>query len=128
MQKDTINFILKLIGFSFLLCTVHYYIFIIFFSDLDLYLPIWAIYLFNAILVLVVYLMINHKASTDSSKIYNTFLVLTMVKMALAVVFLLPLFAGKSEHARVEVINFFLPYFIFLIFEIKMLSKFLKNQ
>ena len=90
--------------------------------------PIWAIYLFNAILVLVVYLMINHKASTDSSKIYNTFLVLTMVKMALAVVFLLPLFAGKSEHARVEVINFFLPYFIFLIFEIKMLSKFLKNQ
>jgi len=47
--------------------------------------------------------------------------------MALALVFLIPLFIGKSAHSKIEVINFFVPYFLFLAFEIVQLSKFLKN-
>jgi hypothetical protein len=128
MFKDTFQFALKLLGFTLLLAAVHYYIFGIFFSEISLYLPLWAIYLFNAVLVLIVFAIVNYKVSKADAKIYNTFLVLTMVKMALAIVFLLPLFAGKSEHARIEVFNFFIPYFCFLAFEILMLNKFLKNQ
>lgn len=128
MLKTTLSFALKLFGFSLLLCAIHYYIFFIFYSEIDLYIPIWGIYLFNLILVLIVFAIINHKATTDESKIYNTFLILTISKMALAIVFLLPLFAGKSENATVEVINFFIAYFLFLAFEIKMLDKFLKGN
>ena len=127
MLKTTLNFALKLLGFSLLLCAIHYYIFFNFFSEIDLYLPIWGIYLFNLVLVLIVFAIINHKAATDESKIYNTFLILTISKMALAIVFLLPLFTGKSENATAEVINFFIAYFLFLAFEIKMLDKFLKG-
>ena len=127
MLKDTLQFALKLAGFTLLLAIIHYYIFNIFYSEISLYLPIWGIYLFNAILVLGVFAIINYKVAKSETKIYNTFLILTMIKMALALVFLLPLFAGKSEHARIEVFNFFIPYFFFLAFEIRMLNKFLKN-
>jgi len=82
---------------------------------------------FNFVLVLAVYALMNHKAATDESKVYNTFLILTIAKMALAIVFLLPLFVGKSENSTIEVINFFVAYFLFLGFEIKMLDKFLKD-
>jgi hypothetical protein len=77
--------------------------------------------------VLLVFAIINHKVATDDSQIYNTFLILTITKMALAIVFLLPIFLGKSENSTTEVINFFVAYFLFLGFEIKMLDKFLKD-
>lgn len=127
MLKDIVNFSLKLLGFSLLLCAIHYYIYSNFYSDAALYLPIWGIYVFNFVLVLTVYGLMNHKAATDESKVYNTFLILTIAKMALAIVFLLPLFVGKSENSTIEVINFFVAYFLFLGFEIKMLDKFLKD-
>ena len=44
------------------------------------------------------------------------FLVLTLVKMVLSLVFLLPLFVEKLDNVVPEVINFFISYFIFLIF------------
>ena len=127
MLKDIVNFSLKLLGFSLLLCAIHYYIYSNFYSDAALYLPIWGIYVFNFVLVLAVYALMNHKEATDESKVYNTFLILTIAKMALAIVFLLPLFVGKSENSTIEVINFFVAYFLFLGFEIKMLDKFLKD-
>jgi len=128
MNKDRLNFTLRLLGFTFLLCIIHYYIFFIFFSEITLYFPLWSIYLFNATLVFIVYSIIDYKISKGSTKTYNTFLMLTMGKMVLAIVFLIPLFAGKSANSKMEVINFFIPYFLFLAFEIMMLSKFLKNQ
>tara|TARA_R110000772_G_scaffold81035_4_gene172554 strand:- start:356 stop:751 length:396 start_codon:yes stop_codon:yes gene_type:complete len=127
MLKEILNFAIKLLGFSLLLCAIHYYIYLNFYSEIDLYLPIWGIYVFNLVLVLLVFAIINHKAATDDSKVYNTFLVLTISKMALAIVFLLPIFMGKSENSTTEVINFFIAYFLFLGFEIKMLDKFLKD-
>ena len=128
MFKVTLNFAFKLLGFTLLLCAIHYYIFINFFSEVVLYLPLWGIYLFNALLVLIVYTLMKHKVSKGNSKTYSTFLLLMLGKMALAIIFLLPLFVGKSEHPRIEVINFFIPYFLFLSFEIMTLYKFLRNQ
>ena len=128
MNKDGLNFIVKLIGLTALLCGVHYYIFLNFFSDIELYLPIWSIYAFNGVLVLLVFLFINHKVSNGSKNVLNIFLVLTSVKMLLAIVFLLPLFLGKAENSKIEAFNFFIPYFLYLAFEITSISNFLKKQ
>jgi hypothetical protein len=127
MLKDIFNFALKLLGFSLLLCAIHYYIYVNFYFEIELYLPIWGIYLFNLVLVLLVFVIIKQKVATDDTQVYNTFLVMTIGKMALAIVFLLPIFFGKSENSTIEVINFFVAYFLFLGFEIKMLDKFLKD-
>lgn len=127
MIKETIRFIIKLSILTIILFIVHYYILSQFF-DGKLYFPVWTIYAFNAVLVLLVYSLITYKNKKGSKKMYQLFLGLTIIKMILAIIFLLPLFFGKSEHAQLEVINFFMPYFLFLGFEIFSLNKFLQKS
>jgi hypothetical protein len=127
MIKEAISFTIKLVIFTLFLFVIHYYILSQFFEGI-LYFPIWTIYVFNAVLVLAVYSTIGYKNKQGSKKMYQLFLSLTIGKMVLAIVFLLPLFFGKSEHAQLEVINFFIPYFLFLGFEIFNLNKFLQNS
>ena len=79
-------------------------------------------------LVLTIFCYLNYKVGKGSAKAYSIFLVLTLVKMALCLVFLLPLFVEKSDNVVPEVINFFISYFIFLIFEMISLNNFLKND
>ncbi|MGB0949144.1 MAG: hypothetical protein ACPGU0_03440, partial [Marinirhabdus sp.] len=74
-----------------------------------------------------VYGTVNYKISQGSTTVYQTFLIATLIKMVLAVIFLLPLMYGKTVHSKIEAINFFLPYFFFLGFEMYNLNKFLKE-
>ena len=126
MRKETNSFILRLIGFAVVLFIIHFYVIHLFF-DGQLYFPIWSIYVFNALLVFTVYFIMNYKSRQGSKKMYQLFLGLTILKMVLAIVFLLPLFFGKSDHSQLEVINFFIPYFLFLAFEIFSLNNFLQK-
>jgi hypothetical protein len=126
MIKETRSFVLRLAGFTAILFLIHFYIITQFF-DGQLYFPLWTIHLFNAILVFIVYSIIVYRINQGARKIYQLFLGLTISKMAFAVIFLLPLFFGKSGHAQLEVINFFIPYFLFLAFEIFSLNKFLQK-
>lgn len=128
MRKDLPIFLVKWIGFTALLFGIHLYVFAVLFPDTILYFPLWIIYLFNAGLVLLVFLIIRVQLARGYTKTYNLFLILTISKMALAIVFLLPLFAGKAENAVVDVTNFFIPYFLFLVFEIFQLNIFFKKE
>ena len=128
MNKDIRNFFIGLFGFTIVLIAVHYYIIYLFFSETTLYFPIWTIYFFNFTLVGIVYTIIRLKDNKGKMNALSLFLLLTLVKMALAVIFLLPLFSGKSNDSTLEVFNFFIPYFFFLSFEIFSLNSFLKNQ
>ena len=127
MGKETSSFILKLLIFAIILFGIHIYIISQFFEG-NLYFPIWTIYAFNAVLVVIVFSVLNYQKHKGSDKMYQLFLGLTLLKMILAIVFLLPLFFGKSEHSQLEVINFFIPYFLFLTFEIFNLNKFLQKH
>ena len=126
MAKDIGSFIVRLLGISLLLFFVHYYILAQLFAG-TLYFPLWSIYCFNAVMVLGVYLVLRYYSEKQPEKIFKYFLILTLVKMALVVVFLLPLFLKKSAHTQLEIFNFFIPYFLFLIFEIMGLNKFLQK-
>lgn len=128
MNNTAGSYVIQLFGLTGVLLAIHYYIFLNFFDDLQLYLPIWSIYVFNAVLVLAVFGIVWYQVSKGSQKAYQIFLSLTGVKMLLALIFLLPIFMGKSAHPQAEVINFFLPYFCFLAFEIVALNKFLQKQ
>lgn len=128
MNKGIINFLISLIILSLILCAAHYYLFHVFFSETILFIPLWSIYVFNTLLVIGVFGFIRYKVQKGAKNGYVLFSILTMLKMGLALVFLSPLFAGKSDHTTTEVINFFIPYFIYLIFEIYSLDKFFKNQ
>jgi hypothetical protein len=128
MKKDLPIFLVKWLGFTAILLGIHLYVFAVLFPDIVLYFPLWSIYLFNAGLVLLVFLIIRIQMARGYGKTYNLFLILTISKMVLAIVFLLPLFAGKAENAVVDVTNFFIPYFLFLVFEIFQLNIFFKKE
>lgn len=126
MIDDLKKLVLKLFIFSIVIFAVHAYLIYQFFEG-ELHIKIWMIYVFNAIMVLVVYGLISYQAQKGSKKIFYTFLACTIIKMFLAVVFLMPLFFGKSDHSQLEVINFFIAYFLFLTFEILSINKFLQK-
>ena len=125
MTKDLINCTITLLVFTVLLLGVHIYISHLFFSKNVLYLPIWVIYVFHFFLVAFVFFTIRLKQNTNS---FTLFLVLTIVKMVLCIVFLLPIIMGKSEEKVLEIMNFFIPYFFYLTFEIYYINNYLKKQ
>lgn len=126
MTSAFISFIVKLFGFTLLLLAVHYYILKQFFSG-TLQLPLWLIYAFNAVMVFLVYSVLRHY-SNKKKDMLKYFLGMTLGKMALAVIFLLPIFLNKSAHMQLEIFNFFIPYFLFLTFEIFNLNNFLQKS
>ena len=126
MERNNVSFILKLLGFTVILFGLHFYILLQFFEG-ALSIPLWLIYAFNAIMVFIVVSAIKHQSKDKDKNILNLFLILTGVKMVLILILLLPLFLKKSDHTVLEVCNFFIPYFLFLTFEIFSLNKFLQK-
>ena len=126
MSKSILNFLLKLLVLSIVLFAIHYYILVQFF-DVKLLLPLWLIYAFNAILVFIVISVIKFYSKNKDKDLLKYFLGLSFIKMVLVIILLLPLFLKKSDHTQLEVFNFFIPYFLFLAFEIFSLNKFLQK-
>ncbi len=126
MIRDVSAFLLRLAGFALLLFLIHYYL-LLQFSSGQLYFPLWAVYGFNVLMVLAVYILMRYYSKKQPNNMFRLFLILTLSKMALVVVFLLPLFLRKSGHIQLELFNFFIPYFLLLIVEITGLTKFLQK-
>lgn len=126
MGKEIGTFAIKLVAFSLALFLVHYYILAQFFSGI-LYFPLWSIYCFHTFLVFVVFAVLRYYADKRPEDILKLFLGLTVLKMVVALIFLLPLFLKKSDYAQLETLNFFVPYFLLLIFEIIGVNKFLQK-
>lgn len=126
MNNAIVSFLVKLIGFSLLLWAVHYYILKQFFTG-DLQIPLWLVYAFNTVMVFLVFSVLRHYQDKGKDML-KLFIGFTGLKMVLAIVLLLPLFLNRSEHAQLEVFNFFIPYFLFLAFEIFSLNSFLQKS
>lgn len=122
------KFLLILILFTLLLFGLHAYLLFHFAPQLVLTLPLYTIYAFHSITVFIIYTIVNYKFSNGAKEIFTLFMGGTLLKMILAIVFLLPLFLKPTENKTLEAINFFIPYFFFLAFEILSITSFLKKQ
>jgi len=127
-KKRQITFLLQLIGVSVLLFAIHSYILYNFAKEIFFFFPIWQIYTFHFIITLVLYTIINYRYSSGKKEIFNLFMVMTFLKMLLAILFLLPLLLSDVENKQPDVFNFFIPYFLFLFFEVFALTRFLQKQ
>lgn len=126
-KKRQITFLWQLVSVSTLLFAVHLYVLHYFINGATFFFPIWHIYIFHAIITLIVYTAINYKYSSGKKDIFNLFMIMTFFKMVLTVLFLLPLLLSDFENKRPDVFNFFIPYFVFLFFEVYALTKFLRK-
>jgi hypothetical protein len=120
--KRQISFLLKLGLLALLLFAVHWWVISNFFNGFEFFFPLWQIYAFHFLTVLILYTVINYKYSQGGAAILNYFLVATILKMLLGIVFLLPLLLSDFQSKRPDVLNFFISYFIFLFFEVYSLN------
>ncbi len=126
--KRQVNFLILLLAFTLLLFAIHWYILYHFFKDIDLILPLWTIYAFHFITVGIVFSILNFKFSKGNTQVFFIFMGATIFKMILTLVFLLPVLLEPNENATLEVFNFFIPYFLYLAFEIVNITFFLKDK
>lgn len=126
-KKWQISFLLQLIGISILLFVIHSYLTYHFAKEVIFFFPLWQIYTFHLIITLVLYTIINYRFSSGQKDIFNLFMIMTFFKMVLAILFLLPLILSDFENKQPDVFNFFIPYFLYLFFEVFALTKFLQK-
>ncbi|PTM06952.1 MAG: hypothetical protein DA407_11070 [Bacteroidetes bacterium] len=126
-KKRQITFLLQLVGVTGLLLAMHGYLLYYFAKETTFFFPIWQIYIFHLIITLALYTIINYRFSSGKTDIFNLFMVMTFFKMALAIMFLLPLLLSDFENKQPDVFNFFIPYFLYLFFEVFTLTKFLQK-
>ena len=127
-KKRQIAFLLQLIGVSVVLFAVHSYLLYYFAKEVVFFFPVWQIYAFHVFVTVIFYTIINYKFSSGKKNVFNLFMILTFLKMVLAILFLLPLLISDFENKQPDVFNFFIPYFLFLFFEVFALTRFLQKS
>ena len=124
-KKRQLLFMVQLLIGGALLYLLHSYLLNALQPDNKFVIPLWNTYLFHFISVLIVYSIINFRFSNGKTQVFNPFILLMILKMFLVVVFLLPLFVSEAPNKVSDAINFFIPYFIFLGFEVYSINQFL---
>jgi hypothetical protein len=102
--------------FSLVLFGAHFYVANTFFPDRFFY-PLWQVYafLFAATLIVLVFLQLVHKALPDKTGF--AFMGMCLLKIMASVVFFVPLIQADIAAPEADILNFFIPYFLFLTFE-----------
>lgn len=127
-KKRQIAFVIQLFVVGAILFGIHSYLLHYFTGETKFFFPVWQIYVFHIVVTFLLFTVINYKYSKGSTQIFNTFMVSTFLKMILAVLFLLPLLLSDFENKQPDVFNFFIPYFLFLFFEVYTLTAFLNKS
>tara|TARA_B100000927_G_C16390663_1_gene439189 strand:- start:24 stop:425 length:402 start_codon:yes stop_codon:yes gene_type:complete len=127
-KKRQALFLIQLFVFTLFLFTTHSYLQYYFSDSIEQFLPLWKIYVFNVFVTAIIYTVINYNYSFGKKTIFILFMSMTLFKMVLTILFLLPLFFSSSDVKKITVLNFFIAYFFFLFFEILSLIKLLKAR
>ena len=117
MLKQFFSFLKILIPLSLILFVVHYLIINKLLYEYSFYYPIYIIYLFlvvvtSTIIVVILVIYKNYKGKTGFA-----FLACSILKMLLAIIFLIPLITSNLTNKVPGILSFFIPYFLFLTIE-----------
>ncbi len=111
------KFLIQLSIFTIVIYGIHHYILQSLFISVDFYFETWKIYAFQFITVSALIYFLQHRSKIKPDKVFNTFVILSLLKMVAVLIFLLPLFFNKSVNPKPTVFAFFIAYFVFLILE-----------
>lgn len=117
MSIPFLNFIKLFLPFALVLFGLQYFVTLQLFQSTPFYYSVWSIYVFHIIITLVAYLFLLyvHKNFPDYGG--YTFMGLGVIKMMACVVFLIPMIQSDTLDRIPDVAAFFIPYFMFLLFE-----------
>ncbi|WP_286761771.1 hypothetical protein [Salegentibacter sp. UBA1130] len=126
MKNELLAFLKRLLPFSILLWLIQFllqqYVF-----EVEFYYSSFSIYLFHFLATFLIYLSLVFVYKNFTDKTGFAFMGLSLFKMVAAVIFLLPLVLSEVNAVFVNVLAFFIPYFLFLVFEtlyaVKLINK-----
>ncbi len=112
-----LNFLKYLVPYSLLLFAAQYFITVNLFEDTPFFYSTWSIYVFHIIITVLSYLFLLFVNKTFPDKTGFAFMGISLIKMMASVVFLIPLIKSDTIDRIPDVAMFFIPYFLFLLFE-----------
>lgn len=112
-----LSFLKYLIPFTLLLFAAQYYATVAWSTHHDFFYATWSIYLFLFVTTLLIYVLLLFVNANFPDFTGFAFLGTTFVKMMAAVVFLIPLIQSEGRETNLDIAAFFIPYFLFLLFE-----------
>lgn len=116
-MKDKILSFLKLfVPFSVLLFLLHFAV-VNYLLKAELYYTTISVYSFHVLATFLIYLFLSYVHKTFSDKTGFAFMGCSLLKMLAAVLFLLPMMLSEVNNPFYDMLAFFIPYFLFLIFE-----------
>ena len=126
--KNQLSFLLPSAGLATVLFGIHWYLLEHFASETIFFFPLWQIYVFHFVVTSLIFLIINYRLSLGKTDVFNIFILATFLKMVVSIVFLLPLILSNFENKLPDVLNFFIPYFLFLFMEVISVLKILNKK
>lgn len=126
MKNELLAFLKRLLPFSILLWLIQFLLqqYVL---EVEFYYSSFSIYLFHFLATFLIYLSLVFVYKNFTDKTGFAFMGLSLFKMVAAVVFLLPLVLSGVNAVFVNILAFFIPYFLFLVFEtlyaVKLINK-----
>lgn len=117
MKAQLVYFCSRLFGFTLILVLLHYLINNFVITEIKVFYSLFSIYCFLFLATLLIYFLLVYIFNNFQDKTGLAFMGASLLKMFGAVVFLLPLLLSNTADAFANILSFFIPYFLFLIFE-----------
>jgi hypothetical protein len=117
MKQQLLGFLKLFVPFSIVLFIIQFLVINFVLEDIDFYYSTWAIYSFHILATFIIYLVLVliHKNFRDNTGF--AFMGGSLLKMLAAVLFLLPMMLKNQDYRFINLLSFFIPYFLYLIFE-----------
>lgn len=126
--KTQIQVIAQQVLFTAILFFIHTSVIDNFLPKAILILPLYKIYGFHFIVTTTIIVFISYKHFNGDTTVFNLFILFTLLKVLLVIVFLLPVFLSDVKNKNYDVFNFFMPYFFYLAFEVLSITRLLQKQ
>lgn len=127
-KKRQILFLVQIVTVTIILLATHAYLLSYVAKETVFFFPIWHIYTFLFLITTLFYTIINYRYSSGKTDVFNIFMIATFLKMVFSILFLLPLLLSDFGNKQPDVFNFFIPYFLYLFFEVYALTQFLQKS
>lgn len=117
MKQQLLKFLIRLVPFTIILFLIQFVLVNYNFEEVVFFYSTYTIYLFLFLSTFIIYglLVLVHKNFEDKTGF--AFMGASMLKMFAAIVFLLPMLLNNTGSAFANLLSFFIPYFLYLIFE-----------
>ncbi len=112
-----LNFLKFFLPYALLLFGIQFLVTQQLFGDTLFYYTTWSIYLFQVILTIVAHSFLLFVHNNFPEKAGFTFMGMGVIKMMACVVFLIPMIQSEMLSSIPDIVAFFIPYFMFLLFE-----------